>query len=76
MKNVSLKIDDSIFGETEKILSSIKKPRNRYINEANDFYNKFQRRLLLEKKLKQESDLVKKDSMSVLKEFDEIDYAD
>ncbi|MFT4523693.1 MAG: hypothetical protein ACI8ZN_002648 [Bacteroidia bacterium] len=76
MKNVSLKIDDSIFGETEKILSSIKKPRNRYINEAIDFYNKFQRRLLLEKKLKQESDLVKKDSMSVLKEFDEIDYAD
>jgi hypothetical protein len=32
MKTVSLKIDDSIFGETEKILSRIKKPRNRYIN--------------------------------------------
>lgn len=76
MKNVSLKIDDSIFGETEKILSRIKKPRNRYINEAIDFYNKLQRRLLLEKKLKKESDLVKKDSMSVLKEFEEIDYVD
>jgi len=76
MKNVSLKIDDSIFGETEKILSRIKKPRNRYINEAIDYYNKLQRRLLLEKKLKNESDLVKKDSMSVLKEFEEIDYVD
>jgi hypothetical protein len=76
MKNVSLKIDDSIFGETEKILSRIKKPRNRYINEAIDYYNKLQRRLLLEKKLKKESDLVKKDSMSVLKEFEEIDYVD
>ncbi|HEY9113259.1 MAG TPA: hypothetical protein VIN10_01080 [Bacteroidales bacterium] len=76
MKNVSLKIDDSIFGETEKILSRIKKPRNRYINEAIDFYNKLQRRLLLEKKLKKESDLVNKDSMSVLKEFEEIDYVD
>lgn len=76
MKNVSLKIDDAIFGETEKILSSIKKPRNRYINEAIDYYNKLQRRLLLEKKLKKESDLVKKDSMSVLKEFEEIDYVD
>ncbi|MEZ5102898.1 MAG: hypothetical protein R2757_00250 [Draconibacterium sp.] len=76
MKNVSLKIDDSIFGETEKILSRIKKPRNRYINEAIDFYNKLQRRLLLEKKLKKESDLVKKESMSVLKEFEEIDYVD
>jgi hypothetical protein len=76
MKNVSLKIDDSIFGETEKILSRIKKPRNRYINEAIDYYNKLQRRLLLEKKLKKESDLVKQDSMSVLNEFEEIDYVD
>ncbi len=76
MKNVSLKIDDSIFGETEKILSRIKKPRNRYINEAIDYYNKLQRRLILENKLKKESDLVKKDSMSVLKEFEEIDYDD
>lgn len=76
MKNVSLKIDDAIFGETEKILSRIKKPRNRYINEAIDYYNKLQRRLLLEEKLKKESDLVKNDSMSVLKEFEEIDYVD
>jgi len=76
MKTVSLKIDDSIFGETEKILSSIKKPRNRYINEAIDYYNRLQRRIILEKKLKKESDIVKKDSMSTLKDFEEIDYVD
>jgi len=76
MKTVSLKIDDSIFGETEKILSKIKKPRNRYINDAIDFYNRIQKRALLEKKLKKESDLVKADSMDVLKDFEEIDYAD
>ena len=76
MKTVSLKIDDSIFGETEKILSRIKKPRNRYINEAIDYYNKLQRRVLLEKRLKAESKIVKADSMSVLKDFEEIDYAD
>ena len=76
MKTVSLKIDDSIFGETEKILSSMKKPRNRYINEAIDYYNRLQRRLMIEKRLKKESDLVKSDSMSVLKEFEEIDYVD
>ena len=76
MKTVSLKIDDSIFVETEKILSKIKKPRNRYINEAIEYYNKLQRRALLEKKLKKESDLVKKDSMTVLKDFEEIDYVD
>ena len=76
MKTVSLKIDDSIFGETEKILLRIKKPRNRYINEAIDYYNRFQKRLFLEKKLKKESYLVKKDSMSILKDFEGIDYAD
>ena len=76
MKTVSLKIDDSIFGETEKILSQIKKPRNRYINEAIEFYNKIQRKQILEKKLKKESGLVKADSMSTLKDFEEIDYAD
>ena len=76
MKTVSLKIDDSIFGETEKILSKIKKPRNRYINEAIEYYNRLQRRSILEKKLKKESDLVKKDSMAVLKDFEEIDYVD
>jgi len=75
MKNISLKLDDSVFGETEKIVSKIKKPRNRYINEALDFYNKFQKRLILEKKLKEESNLVKLDSLDVLKEFENIDYA-
>lgn len=76
MKNISLKLDDSVFGETEKILSKIKKPRNRYINEALEFYNRIQKRLILEKKLKKESDLVKSDSLDVLSEFENIDYAD
>ena len=76
MKTISLKIDDSIFGETEKILSKMKKPRNRYINEALDFYNRLQRRILIEKRLKKESELVKTDSMSMLKDFEEIDYVD
>ena len=76
MKIVSLKIDDSVFGETEKILSRIKKTRNRYINEALDYYNRHQRRILLETKLKNESALIEKDSLAILNEFEEIDYAD
>ena len=76
MKTVSLKIDDSIFVETEKILSKIKKPRNRYINDAIEYYNRLQKRALLEKKLKKESELVKVDSMTVLKDFEDIDYVD
>ncbi len=76
MKTVSLKIDDSTFRETEKILSRISIPRNRYINEAIEYYNKVQKREILEKRLKAESELVKKDSMNILKEFEKIDYAD
>ena len=76
MKTISLKIDESIFDETEKILARMKKPRNRYINEAIAFYNKHHRKQILEKKLKKESELVKADSISVLKDFEEIDYAD
>jgi len=76
MKLISLKLDESIFGETEKILSKLKKPRNRYINEAIDYYNKMQKRKLLENKLQKESQLVKEDSLSVLKDFEDIDYGD
>ncbi|MBP8851327.1 MAG: hypothetical protein KBG80_12325 [Breznakibacter sp.] len=76
MKTVSLKIDDSIFGETEKILSRIKMPRNRYINEALEYYNKLQRRQILEMRLKMDSDLVKANSINVLKDFEDIDYVD
>ena len=73
MKIASLKIVDSIFGEKEKSLSRLKKPRNRYINEAIEFYNRHQKRLMKEKQLRKESSLVKDDSMSVLKEFEELD---
>lgn len=73
MKTISLKIDDSIFGETENILISIKKPRNRYINEALEYYNAAQKRILLQKKLHFESKLVSESSMEVLKDFEQID---
>jgi hypothetical protein len=76
MKTVSLKIDDSIFGESEKILTQIKIPRNRYINDAIDYYNRHQKRQILEKKLKAESELVKKDSMNVLNDFEKTEYVD
>ena len=76
MKNISLKMDDNIFGETEEILSKINKPRNRYINEAIDYYNKLQNRRLLKKLLEKESNMVKEDSMTILEDFENIDYED
>ncbi len=74
MKTLSLKLDDSIFTETEQVISHIKKSRNRYINEALDFYNKVQKRKMLASKLEKESKLVKDDSLNVLHEFEMIDY--
>ena len=44
MRTISLKIDDTIFGETESIVALMKKPGYRYINEAIDYYNKVQKR--------------------------------
>ena len=74
MKTISLKIDDAIFDDTENILDSIKKPRNRYINEAIAFYNKMNKKSLLAKKLKIESKLVADNSMEVLKDFEDFEY--
>lgn len=75
MKTISLKIDELIFEETEKILSTGKKPRNRYINEALEHYNRMQKRILLEKALKKESKAVRTSSEEVLKAFEKIDDA-
>jgi len=76
MKTISLNIDEPIFKEAEEILAVLKKPRNRYINEAIDFFNQHQRRIILERQLKKESGLVGEESMNVLKDFEDIDYGD
>jgi len=73
MKTISLKMEELIFEETEKILLTNRKPRNRYINDAVRHYNKIQKRLLLEKVLQMESQAVAVSSMEVLKEFESID---
>jgi hypothetical protein len=70
MKTLSLKLDDNIYDETEDMLTKIKKSRNRYINEAVDYYNKINRRNLIARKLAKESRLVRKESLAVLSEFE------
>lgn len=72
MKTLSLKLDDSIFQETEKLVKEINQPRNRYINEALNFYNRIQNRKILAKKLEAESKLVREESIKVLKEFEKL----
>ena len=70
MKTLSLKLDDNIFDETEDVLSKLKKSRNRYINEAVDYYNRINRRNLISKILTRESKVVKRESLAVLAEFE------
>jgi predicted transcriptional regulator len=72
-KNLSLKLQDEIFEETENVLRKVKRPRNAYINDAIHFYNKLVARRLLKSKLVRESDIVAANSMAVLDEFEKFE---
>ncbi|HEY8689622.1 MAG TPA: hypothetical protein VIM07_10340 [Chitinophagaceae bacterium] len=76
MKNLSLKMDDAIFNETEKITTKISKNRNRYINKAVQFYNELQKRKLISRQLQKESKIVREESMKVLAEFEKLQDED
>lgn len=76
MKNLSLKLDDDTFQETEKIVAKVKKNRNRYINEAIEFYNRLHKRKLLATQLSKESKIVSKGSLEILAEFERLNDED
>lgn len=72
MKNLSLKLREEIYRDTEKVVKKLNVPRNSYINKAIDFYNKVHNKNIIRKKLFEESLLVSADSMKILKEFEKI----
>lgn len=72
MKTLSLKLDDTVFEETEKVVAELKLARNRYINEALNLYNQYNKRQVLKKKLTKESKLVAVSSSEVLAEFERL----
>lgn len=72
MKTLSLKLDDDIFNEAEELTSKMKLARNRYINEAVNIYNQYNKRRLLKKQLLKESKMTMEDSMEVLLEFEKL----
>lgn len=76
MKTLSLKLDDLVYQETEELLEKIKKPRNRYINEALQYYNRIQKKKIVEKLLEAESKIVSDESMKVLSEFENLEDYD
>ena len=71
MKILSLKLDDKIFEEAEIMTSKMKLARNRYINEAVELYNQFNKKRLLKQQLHKASKLVKHNSMEVLSDFEQ-----
>jgi predicted transcriptional regulator len=73
MKTLSLKLDEIVYEETEKLLEKIKKPRNRYINEALQYYNQIQKKKIISEQLMKESKLVSDESMNVLNEFEKLE---
>lgn len=73
MKTLSLKLDDFVYNETEELLAKIKKPRNRYINEAIKYYNRIQKRKIIAKLLEEESLRVGEESLRVLAEFESLE---
>ena len=70
MKVLSLKLKETIFGDTERILKKISMSRNAYINEALHFFNLMHKRKLLKGKLHKESKAVHASSLEVLREME------
>ncbi|MDN3205179.1 hypothetical protein [Algoriphagus sediminis] len=72
MKTLSLKLDEDIYEVTEEMVKKIGLPRNRYINEALAFFNRYNQRKELAKAFKEASGLVKESSIKINSEFDQL----
>lgn len=70
LKSVALKLNAPVFEETNKIVLELNTNRNRYINEAVELYNKYNKKKLLKKQLSYESSITKVDSMERLADFE------
>lgn len=70
MKMLSLKLDEGLLEETDKITAELKMARNRYINKALEAFNELNRKRILKAQLQKASKLVAANSMAVLAEFE------
>ena len=72
MKNLSLKLDDEIFLETEKVVEKLGTTRNRYINDALEIYNRYYNRKMLRDQLVKESRAAYGSSRDILDEYERL----
>jgi len=72
-KVLSLKVKDDVFESVERVTRRLRVPRNAYINDALEFYNRWNERGRLRRRLAEESVLVRKSSWQVLEEMEKLD---
>lgn len=72
-KALSLKMDEDIFKETEKIVHQMKLPRNAYINKAVASYNRLYKKYALKRQFAKEVELLRHDTRDFLDEFNHLD---
>lgn len=70
MKSISLKLQEQIFQETETLLEHLDTSRNKYINEAIEYYNRYQKKKIITEQIVKESKIVSEDSLNILHEFE------
>ena len=69
-KLVSVKLDDEVFRDTERLVRETKSSRNALINRAVRLLTRVYKRRRLREVLKRESALVGAESVAVLNEFE------
>lgn len=72
-KVLSLKLAPHIYEESEEIITQLAVPRNRYINDALQFYNSWNKRKLMQVKLHKESRRSGHESLAMLEEFESLE---
>lgn len=69
-KAISLKIEDQIFDKTEELISGLKISRNKYINDAQESYNRMEEMEKVNALLVKASILVRDNSIEVMQDFE------
>lgn len=69
-KLISLKIEERELRKVDHSAQTVGVSRNAYINRALRFFNHLYERRLLAKELRRESEQVRQESLSVLREFE------
>lgn len=78
MKTLTIKLDEDVLAETEKLTSELNINRDRYISEALRKFNAYNRKQALREEMQRASKATTAESMRVLAEFEalEDDYED